>query len=696
MLKPNIDAIFEPKSIAIVGATPDRTKIGGRVLGLLIDYGFPGKLYGINSRYDMIGDISCVADPEKLPEAVDLVILAIPAAAVVGVAEACARRGCRALIVMSSGFREAGDEGAKREAALLDIVKTHKMALIGPNADGIVNVSRGLAAVFATAMNIPGLQPGRVSLVTQSGAVGSFAISLARQSGIGLDYWVSTGNAALCEVHDFARYLIQSPSTDVVGLYVEGIRDGAGFVEVADGLLKAGKPAVLLKGGLTDAGQAAAATHTGSLAGGAKVWEGIAAAHGLVLTTTFQDFFDTVMAFGAVEQPVGPRVAVLTSSGAAGVLATDAAERSGIVWPGFTNMAGRLKELLPSSAIECPLDLPGVLGAPGKTETVLNAVAADENIDAIVLLTGAREEQGSRLAEEIVKARKVGGKPIFVSWTACPPETGAAFWSAGIPCFADASQAIEVVARLVKYWQRRDGLLSSLDARAVHSSGSRPDLSAESGMIGERESKMLIRNYGLTPPAGGLAESADEAAAIAEKIGYPVVMKVESPDVVHKTEAGGVVLRLTSKEEVRAAYPALVERVRTHVPHARITGAYVEKMAGSGVELLLGVSRDPQFGLCLMLGLGGIWAEALNDVAIRSLPVSRLDVEDMLSSLRGRALLEGARGIQVDREAVIAAALGLASLASDLGESLEAIDINPLLAQADGATVLDCRIQLRA
>lgn len=695
MLKPNIDAIFEPKSIAIVGATPDRTKIAGRVLGLLIDYGFPGKIYGINSRYETIGDIPCVADPSLLPEPADLVILAIPAAAVVGVAEACAKRGCRALAVMSSGFREAGEEGAKREAALLDIVTRHKMAMIGPNADGIVNVGRGLAAVFATAMNTPGLQPGRISLVTQSGAVGSFAISHVRQNSIGLDYWVSTGNAALCEVHDFARYLIQSPTTGVVGLYVEGIRDGAGFIDVADGLLKAGKPAILLKGGMTSAGQVAAATHTGSLAGGAKTWEGIAAAHGLVLTTTYQDFIDTVTAFGAFDGSVGSRVAVLTSSGAAGVLATDAAERAGIEWTSFSNMAATLKELLPTSAIECPLDLPGILGAPGKTQAVIEAVAADDNVDVIVLLTGAREEQGTRLAAEIAAARKACGKPIFVSWSACPAEATRAFWAAGVPCFSDASQAIAVVARLVKYWQSRDGLLAALDARAETGPTALPDLPQGAAMIGERESKALIRAYGLYPPAGGLATTADEAGALAEKIGYPVVMKVESAEVVHKTEAGGVVLRLGDRDAVRAAFPALLERVRTQVPHASIAGAYVEKMAGSGVELLIGVSRDPQFGLCLMVGLGGIWAEVLNDVAIRPLPVSRSDVDDMLSSLRCKAMLEGARGMVVRRDSIVEAALGLAALAGDLGDRLEAIDINPLLADASGATVLDCRIELR-
>jgi len=696
MLKPNIDAIFEPRSIAIVGATPDRTKIAGRVLGLLLDYGFPGKLYGINSRYELIGDVPCFADAESLPEAVDLVILAIPAAAVVGMAAACARRGCRALIVMSSGFRETGEEGARREAELLKIVTDHRIAMIGPNADGIVNVRRGLAAVFATAMNTPGLKPGRTSLVTQSGAVGSFAISLARQNGVGLDYWVSTGNAALCEVHDFARYLVESPTTGVVGLYVEGIRDGAGFVDVADRLLVAGKPTVLLKGGMTHAGQAAAATHTGSLAGGARTWEGIAAAHGLVLTTTFQDFFDTVMAFGVVEKRLGPRIAVLTSSGAAGVLATDAAERSGIGWTTFTNMAVRLKELLPSSAIECPLDLPGILGAPGKTEEVLNAVAADDHVDAIVLLTGAREEQGPRLAAEIAAARAVSGKPIFVSWTACPAETVKAFWSAGIPCFADASQAISVVGRMVKYWQSRDRLLASMRVRKQGAPGRIVTLPVEAGMVGERDSKALISGYGLTPPPGGLAKTADDAAELAEKIGYPVVMKIESPQVVHKTEAGGVALRLVGPEQVRVAFPAMVERVKKHVPHAEISGCYVEKMVDSGVELLLGISRDPQFGPCLMVGFGGIWAEVMNDVAIRALPVSRSDVEDMLESLRGHAMLTGARGVVIDREAVIAAALNLASLATDLGDRLEAIDVNPLLAQANGATVLDCRLQLRA
>lgn len=697
--RPNLTPLFQPTSIAVVGASPDRTKIGGRVLRLLVEYRFPGKLYGVNPRYDQIDEIPCLSSPEALPDAVDLAVVAVPAPAAVQAVRACARRGVKAVIVMSAGFGEAGEEGRRREAELLAIVRQHGMALVGPNTDGIMNVGRGLAAVFATAMETPGLEPGGLSLVTQTGGFGSYAISLARQTGVGLAYWVSVGNAALLHVHDYARFLASHEETRVLGIYLEAIRDGAALLEVTDAYLASAKPIVLLKGGMSTAGQRAAATHTGSLAGSARAWEGAVRAHGMVLTSSFEEFFDTAAAFAALGRPVGPRFAIVASSGAGGVVALDVAQRAGLALASYTpEVAAELRTLLPFEGRENPLDLGTPTGTPGFVEQVLGLVGSDPNVDGMLFLTGAREKQGPRLLAEVSRASRASGKPVFVGWTACLPETLKSFWQTAIPCYRGAAVTIEVAARVARYWRERPRLLDAIARRKSPGAGPPPGFPIGApgvGMLGDRSSKALLARYGIPAPPGRLAYSADEAAEIAEALGYPVVLKVESADLPHKTEAGGVRLGLSSRTEVASAFAGILQSMRARAPAADIAGIYVERMAGGGIELLLGISRDPQFRLCLTVGLGGIWAEALQDVAVRPLPVSDLDVADMLDSLKGRALLAGARGSAVCRASVESAAMAVARLAQDLGDRLEGLDINPLLAGPEGAVALDARIQLR-
>jgi acetyltransferase len=696
-------ALLAPRTLAIVGASADRTKIGSRLLERAKTYGFRGSIYCVNPHYSDIDGTPCLPQIGDIPEKIDLALVAVPAISVIECARACGEAGVGAIAVMTSGFSEAGPDGAALEEELVRIAAKHGMALLGPNADGLVNVQRGLACAFSTALETPGLQAGNLSFVTQSGAVGTFAIALARESGVGVDYWVSVGNAAMLHVDDYAGYLLGIETTEVLGVYVEGMGDASGLLDVADNYLVAGKPMVLLKGGSTIPGQQAAKTHTGSLAGNARIWEGAARAHGIELTDTFEDFFDTCAAFSAVASYVGKRAVVITSSGAAGVLAADAADRVGLELADLTeDTRERLSTILPFGVTGNPLDLAGVLGTTGLTRQVLVTLLADDDVDAVILITGARDQQAARLVEEVCSAQRETGKPIFVSWTACSPEIRRSFWERGVPCFADASHTVSIFRRVSRYWTIRDEILESLKASEAPTSEA-PDrksmllsLGSPGGMLSERQSKEVLRSYGMKIPMGGLARTAVEAVELSHNLGFPIAAKVEAVGVSHKSDVGGVRLGLMTEDELVEAFAGITDEVKSAAGDPEIAGIYLEQMVQQGAELILGITRDSQFGLCLVLGLGGVWTEQVNDIQVQPLPLSRWHIEQMLGNLRGRDLLLGKRGRHpVSIDAVVEAALSLMNCATSLGDRLEAIDVNPLMALEASAIVLDARIQFR-
>lgn len=672
-------ALLEPRAVAVVGASPDAAKLAGRPLRYFRRYGFEGALHAVNPKYADIDGVPCAASVDDLPDGIDLALLLVPAPAVPAAVEACGRRGIPYAISIASGFAEAGDHALQAELARL--CRAHGVRLVGPNCVGLLNPRRGVTATFSTELRRRMPRPGRLALVTQSGALGNALLQGINDLDIGLASWVSTGNEADLGVLDFVEHFLDDPDCDTIALFVEGLRDGERLLPLARRARSLGKAILVLRAGRSELGRAASVSHTGKLAGSARVWRDVARQAGLVEVGSLDEMLDLVLALDVLG-PAGADMAeglgVLTVSGGLGVLISDAAADHGVPLPRFSEgtRAGLRGLLPPQMSVANPVDTALFTDERGYAACA-EAVLEDPGIGTLLLVLTSLAHDYKALVPWIAglaRRARPKGRRVAVTYLSSGDllerEDRQALLSAGVLVLPSAERVVATLGR-----RRRAGASAGLPPAAAPA-GRRADAGGGSGGF--------LARAGIAEVPQAVCRTPDEAAAFAGRAGYPVALKVSSPDIAHKTEVGGVALDLADEAALRSAWTAVAASVAARAPGARVEGMQVQAMVRDGVELILGGSIDPELGRVLLVGAGGIWTEVLEDVRFLGLPASPAEIEEALWGLRLAPLLAGARGRPAMDVPAAVEAIGRLADAFLAEDGITEIDINPLIVRPEG------------
>ncbi len=698
--------LFCPRAIALVGASQNASSISGQPLRHLLARGYAGRIYAVNPKYQEIGGTSCYPSVQALPEVPDLAIILLGANSAIEAVAECGGKGIPYAIVIGSGFAETGGEGTRMQDKLLAVARDHGLRLVGPNCQGMMNLSDDVFVGFGPAFGNPLLRTGSVSMVTQSGGFGYAVVSMAEQEGIGFRRVISTGNEADLSSLDFIEHLIDDAGTKVIAAYIEGMKDARRLLAVGRQALRQRKPVLIWKVGNSPEGKRAAASHTANLGGATELYQAAFDQVGWILIDDVQDLVDYTAAFRRGKLPTNNAVGVVTVSGGAGVLLADKCAGLGLQVPDLSPAThARLREVLPAyGSAQNPVDVTaGILNQPGLLQSVLSVIVNDPRVGSLLVVGSSVDGKiAERIAAELVELDARTDKPVLVSWSAREERVGNAYESlraARIPLFRTPARcgramgALDRFAAALRRFDRDEHELTTLTPLNPN----RLDLRAGEGAV-EYQAKRILAAYGLTTTKERLASSSEQAAFAAAELGFPVALKIQSADIPHKTEAGGVELDLRDAASVEKAYDAIVARVTKACPAARIDGVLVQEMVAGGVETILGVVNDERFGPAVMFGLGGIFAEVLNDVVFRFPPVTPSGARDMVDSIRGRAVLGGVRGQPpADVMALADAIVRLSRAVEELGDRIEELDINPLVVLPDGRGVraLDALIRLR-
>lgn len=690
---------FAPRGVAIIGASASPTKLSFGILRNLSLYGFTGQIAPVNPKEAQILGFKSYPDISAVPDPVDLAVIVLPAPLVPGVLEDCGKRGLKAVIVITGGFKEIGPEGAAIEKSLVTIARRYSMRIIGPNCVGTLDMYTGLNTTF-----IQG-QPARggIGFVSQSGAVVGGVVETIREKFIGFSLIATLGNEADVSETDMIEYLADEEHTRVITSYVEAITDGQRFIQTAR-KVSPKKPIVMLKAGRTSAGARAVSSHTGSLAGSHAAYQAAFTQAGVTEVDTLNDLFDISMGFANLPLPRGPRVAMITNGGGPAALVSDAIAMNGLQ---MADLSDETREFLkphlnPAAQIANPVDMLGAADAAEYTAG-LKGILADPNVDiAIAILIPQALVNTNAVAQAIIDQAKGQSKPVVAVIVSeySANKARELLHANGIPMYVNPETPGRVLAALLRYAQ----WLEKPAAEEPHLAGIQPAdaaqlLAATKGQpsLGEWLTRPLLAAYGMPVVAGGMAKTAAEAVEIANRVGYPVVMKIVSPDILHKSDVGGIRLNLAADEAVRANFTGLLHDIAAKMPQSHLEGALVEAMAPRGQEVIVGMRRDPNFGPLMMFGLGGIYVELFGDVSFRVAPLTRGDAADMILKTRAGRLLTGFRGMpEADVDAVVDTILRLAKLAMDFPQIAE-IEINPLLVlpKGKGVLALDGRVILQ-
>jgi acetyltransferase len=698
----NLNKIFRPQRVAVVGASDVPGKVGQILLRNLIGHGYEGVVYPVNAKREAVQGIAAYPNLGSLPHAPDLAVVCTPAATVPDLVDQCGRLGIFGMVVISAGFRETGPAGRELEEQVQAAAARHPgLRIVGPNCLGIMVPSIGLNASFAAAMALP----GRVAFISQSGALCTSVLDWAQAAGIGFSHFHSIGNMLDVGIDDLLDYVAADPHTDSVVLYVESISRARQFMSAARALAR-DKPIVAYKAGRFADSAQAAASHTGALAGVDAVYEAAFRRAGIVRVFDLDEVFDCAGMLARPRIPKGPRLAIITNAGGPGVMACDALlDRRGVLAKLSPATIERLNACLPPYwSHGNPVDILGDAPAQRYADAA-TAALTDEGVDAVlVLLTPQAMTEPTASATAIIEAVRHSSKPVLAAWMGggTVREGVQRFSAAGIPAYTTAEHAVRAFMNLVQFHQNRETLLETPREVPLKFPLDRGQLrqrfteivKRDSDLLSEDDSKQLLATYGIEVAIPRPAASAAAAAQVAGEIGYPVVLKIHSPQITHKTDVGGVVLNLTSDAEVRSAFERIVAAARRLRPDAEILGVTVQRMitAVHGVELILGVKRDPVFGPVMLVGYGGVATEVFQDRALELPPLNERLARRMLASLRSWPLLTGYRGRpMVDVERLVETIMRFSYLVADLPEIRE-VDINPLLAMPDEVIALDARV----
>ena len=698
-----LEAFFEAGSIAIVGASDDVHKIGGRPVHLLKKHGYRGTILPINPRGGEIQGVRAYSSLREAPTAPEMAVLAVPAQATVEALRDCAARGVKAVVVLSSGFAEAGDAGLQLQEELVDIARAAGIRLLGPNCLGTVSVPNATIASFSIVLEEHLPPAGHVGIVSQSGNVGSFLMQNVAQRGLGVSRFMATGNEADVDVADGIAALARDPQTRVILCCMETCRHADRLIAALALAREAGKPVIVLKIGATESGQAAAASHTGALAGSDAVIDAVFRRHGALRVHSVESLLDIAQAASRLipaRLPQGDRVTLLAASGGFGILMADAMSRRGLSLPPLSpETSERIHAVLPLASTANPVDATAqVSSRPDVLLQVLSALLDDSGSDATVLFLSLslynRRLRGIYL-DALAQARAARPDRLLVVISRGPEDAVREIDALGIPVFPTIDAAAEGMQGLVRLG-RLLGETAGRPNPASHALvATNPAPLAREVFGNEYLAKKALAEAGLPGLPEAIAVDADDAVAHADRVGYPVVMKIVSEDIAHKTEVGGVALDLADAAAVRDAHRRILANATAKAPAARIDGVLVAPMAKGGTELILGISRDPVFGPVVMVGLGGIYAEVLQDIAVQVAPVTQAEAAEMIRGLKLFPLLDGARGQpKADIDAAADAVARLSAFAVQQRDTVAEVDMNPVLVKprGQGVVVLDALI----
>lgn len=704
MHQENLDKIFYPKSVAVVGTTRVKGTVPYDIFENMLTAGLNAALYPVNPKEKFICSVRTYKYVVDIPDQVDLAVVVYPSSVCHMALEQCGQKGIKAVIIISAGFREVGPAGIERENKLKEIARHYGMSFIGPNCLGVINTDPAAMLNASFARKMP--EEGSIAFLSQSGALCTAVLDYARAKHIGFSKFISFGNKADISEIDLLNYLKNDEKTRVILLYLEEVSDGRALMEVCSDIIhETGKPILILKSGRTSEGASAAASHTGSLAGSDEICGAAFAQAGIIRCNDIEEMFNRAIAMAYQPLPSSNRVAIITNAGGPGVLTTDSAVREGLRMARFSEeTTAALKKSLPSTAnIKNPVDVIGDARAD-RYNAAMTAAFKDPDVDGVfVILTPQSMTDIETIAEEIVAVSKSSPKPVYTSFMGEYDVAGGIdiLQRNRIPhyilpesmchSFAAAYQMAQVKATE----RGRPEQIPGVDRSAVMSRLSRAKNSGITHLT-EHEADYLLSSYGIRVPDHGLAHSEQEALEIAHRIGYPVVMKIISHDIIHKYDVHGVVLDIGSDEALVEAYSTVNAHVARLKPEARIQGMYVGRMVKNGLEVIVGAKRDTSFGPVVMFGFGGIFVEIFRDVSFGIAPISRQTALDMVHRVRSYPLLSGARGTEIrDIDALCDCIVRVGQLCLDCPDILE-LDINPLmvLPVGQGCFAVDSRIML--
>jgi len=685
----SIETMLQPQSIAVIGATP-RLQYGGRFLNNLLETRYSGRLYPINPKYEEIMGVRCYPDISSLPEAPDLAGIIIPAEKTIDILEECAKKGVKTGVIIAGGFAELGTaERRAAQEALSDFSSRTGMRLCGPNCLGIANVKDGIWPCSARLYEIQAAKIGRLALVSQSGAsaFGPFLIR-AQDRGLGFSYIISTGNEADLDTSDFIRYCIRQPEVKAIIAYFESIKDGDKFRSVAEEALTSGKPIVAIKIGRSSAGQRAARSHTASMTGSDQAYDALFKQMGVIRVEDWDELLETA-SFLAKTPPFGKETVgiVAHSGGVASLLADKCEPVMSVPQPSAKTRQG-LEDILKGFGSSAnPADITWHVFEEEFTD-ILKLMLDDDRFGGVVLGTAGDENQ----AQRIIKASEETDKPLAMLWTGSERDTAGLSLlqkSSRVPVFYRAENLAKALKASANYYRTRARRLAKRAVRKTAAlSMARVEVAGRRGPLGLQEGLELLSRFGISSAKGALVQTIEEAVHMADEIGYPAVLKVDSPDLPHKTELGMVKVGLNSKAEVEDAFRDMRNKLQVLKTPASIRGFLVQEMIKGGVEVIIGIKREPRLGPVLLFGLGGIFTEVMKDFSLRVCPVSRADVREMIREIKGFKLLEGFRGSSpADVGALEEALLSVSQLAMATKDQIEEIDINPLLVLPKGQGV---------
>ncbi len=696
-----LDSFFAPSSIALIGASRDLEKIPGRLLSMLRKNQYPGKLYPINPNYGDIDGLECYPSIADVGQPIDLAVVIIPAKAVLGALEQCVAAGVKNAVIISSGFAEEGGDSAAMQAQIASLARSSGMRISGPNAEGFLSEVQKVAATFSPTVDVkPGHVPlvatsRRIGIVAQSGGIGFAIKHRAKALGVAISYVVSAGNESDLGAGEFFDYMVQDVSTDVILLFIEGIRDVDKFLAAARRAAELGKPVIVTKVGRSGAGERAAASHTASMAGWSAAYDAVFAKYGFIVSNDLDEAVAIAAVLASNPLPKGDRVAVLTVSGGAGIWGADTMSLQGLQVPELSKtIQAEIMKLLPSyGSARNPIDVTAQGVHSGGLQRSIDLLAASDEVNAILVVQSLSSDTRMPFKEAQLKpVIDAQHKPIvFYSYTLPSDFARRELAKSGVVVLSGLTHAGVALRRMVERAKFR--LPPSVDVAALEVR----DLSAhlKSAVLSEADSKAVLREAGLALPDEVLVTEKGALDAAIARVGLPLVMKIQSPDIPHKSEVGGVRVNIATKGEVFLAFEALLDNARKHRPNAAIQGVLVGPLAKRGVEIIIGTLLDATFGPMVMVGLGGITTELFRDVIYRPAPVSAEEAAAMLAELKAAPLLNGFRGAAKADVAALSQLIAQVSvLAAVYREQIAEIEINPVLVhpQGQGVTIVDALV----
>ncbi|MCO5070819.1 MAG: acetate--CoA ligase family protein [Rhizobiaceae bacterium] len=687
-----LDALFRPRSVAILGASDDPNRISGRPIRYLLSGGFKGPIYPVNPNREVVQGLKAYKSLDELPQTPDVALFAIPAGLTEQAIRECVAKGVKSAVIFSAGYAEMGESGLEMQTRIAETARAGGMRILGPNCLGVFNPQIGFFGTFTQSMDreVPG--PGPIGIVSQSGAYGSHIAYLARKRGIGINYWITTGNEADIDLAESLEWMAAQDDVQVIMAYVEGVRDGERFRRALALAQARRKPVIVMKVGRSEIGAKAASSHTASLAGSDAIYDALFRQYGVHRATTTEEQIDIAYACARGIFPKSNRLGVVTLSGGAGVLISDAAERYGMdVAPMPEAAQATLKSLLPFATVVNPVDttaqaLNEMDLLANNMEVILDQGGYDALIAFFTTVPNTRTLSGP-LRDAIAKGCERFPDRLIALEMVADEDVVREYEAAGFLVFEDADRAVAALAALARFNQSFDRAQTPREVTMAAAVGQES--------MSEHAAKELLGRAGIPFLRETIVVDAEAAVEAAGAIGYPVVMKIVSPDIEHKTEIGGVLVGVSDADGVRGGFETLIQRAAKHRPDAILEGVLIAPMAKQGVEVIIGVSRDPIFGPAVMFGLGGVHVEVLKDVTFRLAPFSRDEAVRMIDEIRGRAMLSGVRGAAPSDVGALADLLvRISDFAAAHREDVETIDLNPVvvLPEGQGAVALDALV----